>query len=138
MLAGLTLHSSCRRLQRWPAAPFATPDASRRPAPQPPGSAAAVLQTEREPWLPVSFTKRVQHQVSKEREVGGGRGTTARPKEGSPLFSPHEAQPLSGIVFFINTYLFTWLCWVLVAQVGWLVVGHELSSCGLSSCSVQT
>ena len=81
---------------------------------------------------------RVQHQVSKEREVGGGRGTTARPKEGSPLFSPHEAQPLSGIVFFINTYLFTWLCWVLVAQVGWLVVGHELSSCGLSSCSVQT
>ena len=43
--------------------------------------------------------KRVRHQVWKEREVGGGRRRTAKPKEGSPLFSPQEAQPLSGILF---------------------------------------
>lgn len=41
----------------------------------------------------------VRHQVRKEREVGGGRRRTAKPKEGSPLFSPQEAQPLSGILF---------------------------------------
>lgn len=66
---------------------------------------------------------RVRHQVRKEREVGGGRGTIARPKEGSPLFSPQEAQPLRGILFFINTYLFTWLCWVLVASGGMVCCG---------------
>ena len=80
---------------------------------------------------------RVRHQVRKEREVGGGRGTIARPKEGSPLFSPQEAQPLRGILFFILICLLgcvgSWL-----HQVGWFVVAHGLSSCGLSSCSVQT
>lgn len=42
----------------------------------------------------------VQHQVRKEREVAGGRGRTAKPKASSPLFSPQDAQPLSGMLFF--------------------------------------